>query len=319
MLKRFIVMLIVLACLSGTAMAETTMYVNNPDPADRLNLRIEPDEKSGSLGRYYNGTEVNVLRTQNGWAEVSIGVGNAVQKGWMMTRYLSSSEPKNAMPQYASTAKMTGYYQPVMNNSTMTIAMGRMISFMGFIEKPNCDWYHVMVHTGGSEGPYYAFLPEENGLQVKALGPGHGVNVHISNPDKSDRLHLRAEPSENSKSLGKYYNGCIGTMIGFSAGGEWIKVELYGRTGWMKSEFLTIEGQWNNTYYGIPTIQTVSELTPVYAEANMAKDNYEAKLNKGTQMDVLGLIGEDMLHVRLESGGLWYVYTSDTNFVDPKN
>lgn len=318
MLKRIFALIIVLTCLINASCAETTMFVNNPNAADRLHLRKAPDQDSESLGKYYNGTAVTVLRSQGVWSEVNIGIGNAQQTGWMMTKYLSMTNPDDAMLQYASTAKVTAYYQPVKNNKTMTIAAGRMISFMGLIEKSSGAWYHVMVHTGSSEGPYYAFLPAEDGLQVKALGPGHGVKVYISNPDKADRLHLRTEPSTESKSLGKYYNGCEGAMIGFAEGGEWIKVEMYGRTGWMKSDFLTIEDQRNNTYYGIPTIQTTSALTPVYAKADMSLDNYEAKIDQGTKMEVLGLIGDDMLHVRLESGGLWYVFTTDTNFVDPK-
>lgn len=318
MLKRIFALIIVMACLISAACAETTMFVNNPNPADRLHLRKTPNRDSESLGKYYNGTNVTVLRSQGDWSEVNIGMGNAQQTGWMMTKYLSMTRPDEAMPKYASAAKVTAYYQPVKNNKTLSIAAGRMISFMGLIEKSGGNWYHVMVHTGGSEGPYYAFLPAEDSLQVKALGPGHGVKVYISNPDKDDRLHLRTKPSTESKSLGKYYNGCECIMVGFTEEGEWIKVEMYGRSGWMKSDFLTIEGQRNNTYYGIPTVQTTSALTPVYAKADMALDNYEAKIDRGTKMEVLGLIGDDMLHVRLESGGLWYVYTADTDFTDSK-
>ena len=38
--------------------------VSNPNPADRLHLRAEPSRDAASLGKYYNGTPVQVLEQQ---------------------------------------------------------------------------------------------------------------------------------------------------------------------------------------------------------------------------------------------------------------
>ena len=35
--------------------------VNNPNPADRLHLRVSPERGATSLGKFYNGTPVQVL------------------------------------------------------------------------------------------------------------------------------------------------------------------------------------------------------------------------------------------------------------------
>jgi len=319
MLKRIAALLLVLICIMGSALAETTMYVNNPNPNDRLNLRRYPDRESLSHGKYYNGAEVTVLATEGEWSEVTIGYGAGQAKGWMMSKYLSSKKPESMQAQHATTAPVKAYQQPSASAQTMTIESGRRMSTLGVLEQTTAYWWHVKVYTDSGEGPYYAYVNERDlSMKVMGLTPEHGVIVHVSNPDKTDRLHLREAPSENSKSLGKYYNGCIGNMIGFSEDGEWLKVELYGQTGWMKSEFLCIEGQRNNTYYGIPTIRTTAEKTPAYTFPELAKSNYGATLPKGTSLEVLGLVGEDKLHVRDEKGNTYFVYTSDTDFTDPK-
>lgn len=59
--------------------------VNNPNPADRLHLREQPDRGSASLGKFYNGTPVQVLERKGAWARVQL----AGLSGWMMADYLA--------------------------------------------------------------------------------------------------------------------------------------------------------------------------------------------------------------------------------------
>lgn len=322
MRKRWIAMLLVLVCcLPYVSFAETTLYVHNPNGADRLNLRKNPDQNSLSYGKYYNGVEVTVVNTQGkDWAEVRIGSGNGEANGWMMTRYLSAQKPDSAMQQYVTLATVRGYSKPEKSAQTMKIEAGRRFLLMGVAERALDTWWHIRVFIDTSEGPYHAFVRQSDLKQaVKALSPEHGVSVYVSNPDKTDRLHLRTQASVNSRSLGKYYNGCEGEMIGFSEDGEWLKVKLYGRVGWMKSRFLCIEGQRNNTWYGIPTITTTSEWTLVYPGPDKDKSNGNTGLERGTALEVLGLIGSELLHVRKADGTLCYIKTSDTDYVDPKS
>ena len=61
--------------------------VNNPDPADRLHLRVEPKRGAKSLGKFYNGTPVQVHETKGDWCRVSIGLDGHLE-GWMTKEYL---------------------------------------------------------------------------------------------------------------------------------------------------------------------------------------------------------------------------------------
>lgn len=61
--------------------------VRNPDPADRLHLRVQPDRSAESLGKFYNGTPLSVLGQEGDWTRVALGLDGP--EGWMMTRYLA--------------------------------------------------------------------------------------------------------------------------------------------------------------------------------------------------------------------------------------
>ena len=65
--------------------------VNNPNPADRLHLRVEPKRGAKSLGKFYNGTPVQVHEIKGDWCRVSIGLDGHLE-GWMMKEYLAFGE-----------------------------------------------------------------------------------------------------------------------------------------------------------------------------------------------------------------------------------
>ncbi len=62
--------------------------VNNPDPADRLHLRVSPSRGAKSLGKFYNGTIVHVLAQKGDWVQVRVG-STELMTGWMMRKYLA--------------------------------------------------------------------------------------------------------------------------------------------------------------------------------------------------------------------------------------
>ena len=62
--------------------------VNNPDPEDRLHLRVSPDKEAASLGKYYNRTPVEIRQYGKEWCAVTV----CGLDGWMMTKYLAFGE-----------------------------------------------------------------------------------------------------------------------------------------------------------------------------------------------------------------------------------
>ena len=58
--------------------------VISDDARDRLNLRAKPDRGSESIGKYFSGTQVEILAEQGDWYKVRVDF----QEGWMMKEYV---------------------------------------------------------------------------------------------------------------------------------------------------------------------------------------------------------------------------------------
>lgn len=77
--------------LCGGAYAQTAVVDNGSNPDSQLNLRKEPSTDAGSVGKFYSGTEVEIVSDAGeGWSEVSIGGGQNSVGGYMMSSYLKS-------------------------------------------------------------------------------------------------------------------------------------------------------------------------------------------------------------------------------------
>ncbi len=65
---------------------------------------------------------------------------------------------------------------------------------------------------------------------IPVFGLAMNDGAVVNNPNPQDRLHLRAEPSMTSQSLGKYYNGTPVKIIEYRTD-EWVKVVVGYPTG----------------------------------------------------------------------------------------
>ncbi len=63
---------------------KTFGIVVNSDPHDRLHLRAEPKKSAKSLGKFFSGTQVEILSEADGWYQVCAGF----QEGYMMKEFV---------------------------------------------------------------------------------------------------------------------------------------------------------------------------------------------------------------------------------------
>lgn len=137
--------------------------VTNPNPADRLNLRAQPDKKSTSLGKYYSGAPVRILENRGEWARVEIlGV-----EGWMMTQYLAiGEEMKNvefAGPWLQTMESGSMLHAEPNEEAALGVEYGnsRAMKVIGIVDE---TWYHVWFYTEGCGGYFHVSdLWEGNG------------------------------------------------------------------------------------------------------------------------------------------------------------
>lgn len=127
--------------------------VNNPDPADRLHLRVKPERGAKSLGKYYNGTPVRILEKKGDWVRADIfGI-----TGWMMKDYLAFGAAGHAV-EAAFPARMPVEHQvdhfvyaqpeeaqPVFNSRHQQ----HSLVVLGIVGD---EWYHVWFPQNGMSG-----------------------------------------------------------------------------------------------------------------------------------------------------------------------
>ena len=311
--KRLASILLAALCALMPLYALAGVYINNPDPADRLHLRSYASTQAPSLGKSYNGAPITVLEDNGkGWVRVRVGLAPATLTGWMQKTYLLNTDgaaPASAMPRYRNAGTIAIFQQPSNFSASEHIGPNQVFSLMGFSD----SWWHLLVTL--DSGTYSCFV--RAGAAGLYLVEGDSVPqlAHISNPDENDRLNLRASPGKSAKSLGKYYNGSVASVLGFSKDGEWVRVDVYGRQGYMQRRYLTLDGDGpNNTRIGIPQIQVTAESTMFY-DVPDTKSEARIMVVRGETVDVMGVIDETWLHVRY--GDLYgYMPRRGTNFTE---
>ncbi|MDR0896252.1 MAG: SH3 domain-containing protein [Oscillospiraceae bacterium] len=226
--------------------------VNNPNPADRLNLRAQASSGSTSLGKYYNGTSVRVLEYGNTWCYVQV----EGKTGYMMTRYLyfGSAQPTaTPAPTYPPYTPPSGdYITAIVANdnpkhrlnlrqwaSTEAPSLGRY--FNGTIVRVyeyGREWCRVQV-AGISGYMATAYLSFGGGgyTPTPTAPPVSTGTAYVNNPKANQRLNLRASASTGSRSLGQFYNGTEVQVINY--GSQWCYVRVGSMYGYMSTQYLT--------------------------------------------------------------------------------
>lgn len=131
--------------------------VNNPDPADRLHLRVKPDRSAKSLGKFYNRTPVRVLGTKGDWSHVIIGADGRLE-GWMLTKYLAFGDKMDAVED-ASPQKVLideYKYKQLYASLDMTDTTGDLVEYGFWIIGAVDDELYVLLNAQG----YTGYMPQ---------------------------------------------------------------------------------------------------------------------------------------------------------------
>lgn len=252
---------------TGTA---THAVVNNPNPADRLNLRAQPNTNSASLGRFYNGTVVVVIEKGNVWSLVEV---NGL-RGYMMNQFLffnnASPTPTPVPGATATIPPSSTVYYAVVNNPRVTerlnlralpsldsAVLGRFYNGTS-VKVLQLDTIWCAVEVNGIRGymmtQYLSFSGSSgNNNNNNNNNSGAYVNALVNNPVATQRLNLRAGPSTGYASLGLFYNGTIVKV--YDRGPEWCQVEVGGKAGYMMARYLSFNGSVETT---TPTVGIVN-------------------------------------------------------------
>lgn len=127
--------------------------VHNPDPADRLNLRTEPNTTSKTRGKYYNGTPVKLLSGRhNGFVQVDIlGV-----TGWMKEDFISYETSTAVIPMAGPQLHVRGdtlrVYESARESAHSVLLESDGHSDFVIIGVYGNNWYHIWYPRSGFSG-----------------------------------------------------------------------------------------------------------------------------------------------------------------------
>ena len=307
MIAALLTLALVLTACAALAGGETytpgmTLYVNNPDPTDRLNLRTAPGKDAHSIGKYYSGVSVELLDApQNGWAHVRIDPYEGYMDMTYLTPGLGENEVTFAMPCLVVSGAQGGTLR-----SEPTPAAAALYHFekgsivfnvLGVLSN---GWVHVKCYAG-SNGflPADVLTPQLSFEKTETTAPV-GYFVFVNNPNPTDRLNLRAGPSAKADSLGKYYNGVEVLVLGDAGNGYWhVQVNCTRTSGYMDSAYLTTAHMDASLRPTAKVRNPNSTLTSIRSAPSYSSEVlYTAENGEG--MAVMGVTADGWLHVQVE-------------------
>lgn len=253
-----------------------TLYVQTGND-EKLNLRAKASSAAPVVGRYGNGTQVTVLSVSGAWVRVRVKADS--KTGYMMRKYLEPKAPAatlmpsaTPLPEAGSTAPAVPSPSPTpaesSSGSTLYVNTGNS-GRLNLRVKPSSSaaaveryangtqvavikvigaWAYVRVNgrTGymmkrylSAQAPQAASSPADAALPPDQAEPEAAGGIMVVRTKNDEKLHLRAKPSKSSASLGRYPNGTQVTILGRL--GEWMRVRVNGRTGYMMLSFLRAE------------------------------------------------------------------------------
>lgn len=253
-----------LTLMLSCASAQQYAYVFNPDPADRLNLRMEPRADADTLGKYYTGTRVKLLGEQkNGYVFVNV----SPMDGYMDASYLSDTPVISAQPwlkvENSSGTGVNIRRQPASDADILTFAPNGERVVVLAVRSDN--WLHV--RYDGVQGfasaallfPSLDFHSTYNAAPIATVPPEHEPQptlapssvpawaaTPIAVPESTLRIvfspgssiiHLRERPQNDAPSLGIIINGTQVELLKETEDG-WCIILAGEKTGYVPASVL---------------------------------------------------------------------------------
>ena len=237
---------------SNNKPAAKTMYVN-VNSGSNLNMRANPSTSAAIIGKLAKDTAVTVLAEENGWAKIQANG----KTGYVSSQYLANS--KSSAADGNSEQKTTTKYVNVTPGSSLNLRSGPSTNSAVLDKLLRGTAVTVFSETNGwakveVNGKYgyvsSQYLSTDNPNKQNSSDENKAVVKYVNvNPGSS--LNMRTKPSLNSSIITKLARGVEVNVLSESNG--WAKIEVYGKEGYVSTEFLspvkpgTSEGENNQT------------------------------------------------------------------------
>ncbi len=217
----------------------------------KVNLRKSASKTAAIVAKYKPGTEVYVIKNNATWAKVKVGSNT----GWIMMKYLSTSEPAET-PEPTKKPESSTYsaYVASPNKKPVNVRKGNSKNYsvvfkanhgqLVTVLKHNAKWDYIQ--HGNKKGYIenkYLQLSKPSGTADTTLAPQttakpfkeHTAVIWAAN-GKSVNFHKGMGDSYSNIGPGRLKVGTEVTVLQYV--GRWAKIEYSGYVGWVHKEFL---------------------------------------------------------------------------------
>ncbi|WP_082193124.1 SH3 domain-containing protein [Bacillus rubiinfantis] len=296
-IKKAIIPTFALAVLSTVAFQETilaaeqktTQYVQIDNGT--LNLRKSASSSSAIISSLRNGTAVSVYAESNGWAKINVNG----KVGFVSSEFISNKHIANSANAAGSTTAITKYVN--VDNGTLNLrksasASSDIISSLKngtavSVYAESNGWAKVNVNGNvGYVSTKFLKAKDTTSFTTQTVATSTTKYVQV----ESGSLNMRNRASLTGSIIIKLAKGTAVKV--YSTSGGWAKIEVYGKTGYVSSAFLTDKQQ--STSSSPATIKKTTKYVNVNSGSRLnvrKKPSSSAaimtKLTNGKKVDVI--------------------------------
>lgn len=292
------------AAIASAYQAKPQAVVNNPDPADRLNLRDRPSKDASSSVKFYNNTPVEILGRVGDYSLVIVG-GDSW--GYMQTKYLKEGEV--SMPALAEAGTPSGY--AVVNNPKVEDKLYLRAEAKDGSERLGEYLNGTTVELLAKDGAYQQVrIYDRIGyMHTDYLRPDSDTpdKVAITQAEvrldaTGSRVPLFSYPATNSPTVvSAIPEGTRVAVVGRA--GVWYQVSYDGHEGYVQAQWVLPGGDFTGQY-GVVANPDARDRLHLRAKAEAGSQSLGQYFN-GTQVEILG--GGDSVTLRnWQSAAGWY-------------
>ncbi len=264
-----------------------------------VTLYEAPTTGSAIVGYYAAGVAAQVLDQGSGFVKLEFGGSFS---GWAEASHFTAGGTENGSRQLigsiTTASPLVGQYCTLLDAPSESASSVALLGVFFQVRVLGITADGAYLHVQLSDGQM-GFLP------AASVSAG---NVRITSDARENRLNLRESPSTKAQTLGKYFGGVKAQRIyAVPADEDWMRVSIYGYTGWMMKSFLDT------------TSETVPSMLPplgVVAPDSGESLNLRAKPDQnstalaqyptGTVVEILGVTG-NWAHVRVQDGSTGFM------------
>ena len=326
-MKKVVVPGIFLAALSSPLFMEEVQAASNTkyvevNEGSVLNVRVGPSISTSIVTTLKAGAKVNVLSETNGWSKVDVnGKVGYVSSSFLISKQEStikyvSIDPSSTL-NVRESASTKGNVVTKLKNSTK----------VEVVSESN-GWSEVKVNgiKGYVASEYIKAVPTEEKKTTEVANEQKKVTKYV-NVTAGSSLNLRNSPSNSASIIVKLAKDVPVTV--YSETNGWAKVEVYGKQGYVATQYLAEKKSSVSTEQAKETnTSTNKETTTKYVNVdknsslNVRKDanttsSIVTKLSRGTAVSVLSSAnGWDKVTVSGKTGYVSNSYLSDKKITD---